>query len=96
MDGRPLQDLTAFQRDLLTLLADLDEPSGRDVEAAIEDAYDAEVTHARIYPNLDALVDAGLVEKQEMDGRENSYVVTEEGADAYLTDLEWRVSAWED
>ena len=45
MDGRPLQDLTGFQHDLLTVLAALEEPSGQDVKDAIEDAYDERQNH---------------------------------------------------
>ena len=96
MDGRPLKDLTSFQQDLLTLLAGLDEPSGQDVKTAIETAHDTNVTHSRIYPNLDTLADEGFVEKRSVSRRTNAYPITESGEEALLADLEWRVSAVED
>jgi DNA-binding PadR family transcriptional regulator len=49
------------------------------------------MTGSRLYPNLDDLVDKGLLEKGELDKRTNVYTVTKRG----LRELEAR-RAWED
>ncbi|MDL0120058.1 helix-turn-helix transcriptional regulator [Halobacterium salinarum] len=59
-----MQDLTGFQRDLLYVIAGLDEPHGLAVKAEMEEYYTSEIHHGRLYPNLDTLVDKGLVEKE--------------------------------
>ena len=72
-------ELTGFQRDVLrTILAlEADGPlSGQDIKHALEADQDREINHGRLYPNLDALVDAGLVTKGEIDARTNSYQTT--------------------
>lgn len=72
-------DLTGFQRDLLLVVAGLDEPHGLAVKDELEDYYEQEVHHGRLYPNLDTLVDKGLVEKGEKDRRTNVYTITQRG-----------------
>lgn len=42
---------------------------------------DEGVNHGQLYPTLDDLVGAGLVEKGQIDDRTNSYSLTEEGRD---------------
>ncbi|MFB6111486.1 MAG: PadR family transcriptional regulator [Halobacteriaceae archaeon] len=72
-------DLTAFQRDLLYVITGLDRPHGLAIKAELEEYYDGEVHHGRLYPNLDELVDAGLVEKGAIDRRTNYYELTDAG-----------------
>ena len=74
-------ELTGFQRDLLHVIAGLENPSGQDVKAELERQMD-EITHARLYPNLDTLVDEGYVEKGTIDRRTNAYQVTKAGLEA--------------
>lgn len=77
--------LTAFQYDLLAALNNHGGMIGLDLKAYLElerDRYNGEVNHGRLYPNLDILVEGGLVEKSEVDGRTNEYVVTESGSEA--------------
>lgn len=38
-----------------------------------------EVNHGRLYPNLDELVDLGLLDKHTRDKRTNEYTLTEDG-----------------
>ena len=71
-----MNDLTAFQRDLLYAIAGLDEPHGLALKDELEDYYDKEVHHGRLYPNLDTLVDKGLVKKGQADRRTNYYSLT--------------------
>lgn len=74
-----MHDLTGFQRDLLYVVAGLDEPHGLAVKSELEDYYETEVHHGRLYPNLDTLVEKGLVEKGQRDRRTNYYVLTGRG-----------------
>lgn len=74
-----MYDLTGFQRDLLYVIAGLDEPKGLEIKDELENYYEKEIHHGRLYPNLDTLVDKGLVEKGQMDRRTNYYVVTRRG-----------------
>lgn len=78
-DASPLHDLTGFQRDMLAVVSSLDEPHGLAVKGEIEGAYEMEVNHGRLYPNLDSLVDMGLVDKSAIDKRTNKYVITQRG-----------------
>ncbi len=82
------RELTAFQRNILTVLAE--EPRyGLAIKRELESYYGEEVNHGRLYPNLDDLVSKGLIEKSELDKRTNEYALTEEGVDAVLDGLEW-------
>jgi PadR family transcriptional regulator PadR len=92
-----MYDLTGFQRDLLVVIAGLDGPKGLAVKEEMDDYYDEEINHGRLYPNLDTLVDKGLVSKGSIDDRTNSYSLTRRGEreiedrrsweDQYLDDL---------
>ena len=74
-----MYDLTAFQRDLLFVLAGLDKPHGLAVKEELENYYEGQIHHGRLYPNLDMIVDKGLVEKGTLDKRTNFYTVTQRG-----------------
>ncbi|WP_178916112.1 PadR family transcriptional regulator [Natronomonas gomsonensis] len=84
-------DLTAFQQNILTILAE--EPRyGLAIKRELETYYGSEVNHGRLYPNLDDLVEMGLVEKSELDKRTNEYALTDEGLDAVFDQLAWTFS----
>ncbi|MDQ2051733.1 helix-turn-helix transcriptional regulator [Natronolimnohabitans sp. A-GB9] len=74
-----MYDLTGFQRDLLYVAAGLDEPHGLAIKDELEEYYEKEIHHGRLYPNLDTLVEKGLIEKGEADRRTNVYSVTRRG-----------------
>ncbi|MFA1612080.1 PadR family transcriptional regulator [Halobellus rubicundus] len=75
-------DLTAFQRDILAAIAAHEGvPYGLAIKRRIEAWYVAEINHGRLYPNLDELVEQGLIRKSEIDKRTNGYELTERGAD---------------
>jgi len=78
----PLSELSAFQRDLLVAIARLGKPHGLAIKQLVEEVGYGEnnVTTGRLYPNLDTLVDMGLVVKGQKDRRTNSYRVTRQGA----------------
>ncbi|MFO7907959.1 MAG: helix-turn-helix transcriptional regulator [Pirellulaceae bacterium] len=46
---------------------------GLAIKEELEDYYEKEIHHGRLYPNLDTLVEKGLVEKGQRDRRTNYY-----------------------
>ena len=74
-----MHDLTGFQRDLLYVIVGKDEPHGLAIKDELEEYYEREIHHGRLYPNLDTLVEKGLVEKGQRDRRTNYYTVTRRG-----------------
>jgi Predicted transcriptional regulators len=81
-------ELTGFQRDLLYVIAGSDQPSGQTVRQKLQPHID-NINHGRLYPNLDALVDHGLVEKGSQDQRTNYYKVTPSGKQLLVRRREW-------
>ena len=93
----PLTDLTSFQRDLLAVIAGHDEaPHGLAIKATLEEHYEEEIHHGRLYPNLDTLVTKGLVKKSQRDRRTNEYTLTSRGRREVEADHEWRAQQLED
>jgi len=80
-------DLTGFKRDLLEAIRRLDNDGettyGLAIKREVERVYGEDIHHGRLYPNLDDLVDAGLIEKGQLDRRTNEYQLTSE-AEAML------------
>jgi len=72
-------DLTGFERDLLVEIYQMDQPSGQAIRRRMEAEHGEDVNHGRLYPNLDDLVDYGLIDKGEQDQRTNYYEVTNDG-----------------
>ena len=91
-----MHDLTAFQRDVLYVLAGLDDAYGLAIKAELEDYYEGDVNHGRLYPNLDELVEQGYVAKGQIDRRTNSYDLTEEGEEELVARREWEDSYLQD
>lgn len=83
-----LFELTSFQRDLLYISAGQDRPSGQEIKEEIERMYD-DITHGRLYPNLDTLAEKGYVEKGEINRRTNYYQATDKGHRAINERREW-------
>jgi DNA-binding PadR family transcriptional regulator len=48
-----------------------------------------EVSHSRLYPNLDVLVNRDLVEKGQINRRTNYYQITATGEEAIRERREW-------
>ncbi len=84
-----MHDLTGFQRDLLYVIAGLDGPKGLAIKDELDEYYGAEINHGRLYPNLDALVEKGLVEKGRIDDRTNAYTLTQRGERELEARREW-------
>lgn len=85
-----MHDLTGFQRDLLYVIAGGSELHGLGIKEKVESYYDKEIHHGRLYPNLDTLVDMGLVEKGSKDRRTNTYSVTDRGTREIEAREEWQ------
>ena len=80
------RDLSAFQQDLLFCLrriergkADEDQPYGLGIKREVEELREVKVNHGRLYPNLDELVEIGLISKSMVDRRTNEYETTKTG-----------------
>lgn len=89
----PLTDLTAFQRDVLAVIASLNDgeaPHGLGILDRVGSVRDEQVNHGRLYPNLDTLVEKGLVEKSAKDRRTNAYALTSRGRRELAADAKWR------
>ncbi|SIS18763.1 PadR family transcriptional regulator [Natronorubrum thiooxidans] len=84
-----MDDLTGFQRDLLYVIAGADQPSGQDVKDEVEQYYNSEINHGRLYPNLDTLVNKALVEKGQLDRRTNYYAISDRGLEQIKARREW-------
>jgi DNA-binding PadR family transcriptional regulator len=74
-------DLTRFQFEILYRLANTPECAdyGLGIKRKLEAYYEEEVNHGRLYPNLDTLVENGLLTKSELDKRTNEYALTDDG-----------------
>lgn len=83
--------LTGFQRDLLYVIAGLEQPSGQTVRRELE-TYVDNVNHGRLYPNLDQLVEQSLVEKGSQDQRTNYYMITEKGEELIESRIDWEAN----
>lgn len=86
-------ELTAFQLNVLTILSD-EALYGLAIKRELETYYDDEVNHGRLYPNLDELVEMGLVEKGQLDKRTNEYALTDRGRMALLEQLGWMFDSY--
>jgi len=82
------RELTAFQQNILVILAE-EARYGLAVKRELESYYESDVNHGRLYPNLDDLVEMGLVDKSELDKRTNQYALTDEGYEALLDQFGW-------
>lgn len=72
-------NLSAFQRDTMFVIARIGPASGTEIKDGLSEYYGEEINHGRLYPNLDELVDMGLLEKGSFDRRTNSYELTPRG-----------------
>ncbi len=84
-----MNDLTGFQRDMLCVISGLNAPKGITIKDELDEYYESEIHHGRLYPNLDELVERGLVEKGKKDDRTNEYTLTNRGRDAIKQRRKW-------
>lgn len=91
-----MHDLTGFQRDILYVIAKLDKPHGLQIKDELQVHYDETIRHGRLYPNLDTLVDARLVEKGKKDDRSNEYKLRNRGKRELRSRLQWELDCLPD
>ena len=84
-----MHDLTGFQRDILYIIGGLEDPKGLAIKDELDDYYGSEINHGRLYPNLDTLVEKGLVDKGKIDDRTNQYSLTTRGRREVEARREW-------
>jgi len=94
------RDLTGFQQDILFVLRRIERGMttestayGLAIKRELERLRDTEVNHGRLYPNLDDLVEDGLVEKEIIDRRTNEYATTDAGRKAIDAYVEWVIDS---
>lgn len=87
-----MHELTSFQRDLLFVIAGCDNPSGLTLKAELEETTQKSILPGQLYPNLDELADADLLQKGEQDGRTNKYTLTEEGQKVLNEIYRWQTA----
>ena len=92
-EGVDPQTLTLFQQNILYVLAESDGADyGLGVKHSLEDLYGEDINHGRLYPALNQLVERGLVEKSERDGRTNEYALTPTARKTLLADASRRAT----
>lgn len=87
-----MDELTAYQRDLLVVIAGLDSPMGLEVNNELKEYYETEIGSGSLYPNLNTLAEKGLVVKGQQDHRTNTYEITDRGKQKIITFLNWQLS----
>ena len=99
-------DFTAFQSNILFVLRgcaggryDGEAPNGAKglaIKRILETSewYGEEVNHGRLYPNLDTLVEKGLIAKGELDKRTNHYELTDAGVQVIATELQRKMRSF--
>lgn len=81
-------ELTNFQIAIVRVLED--EPRhGLGIKEVLEEIHEGDIHHGRLYPNLDDLVEDGLVEKNQIDKRTNQYELTDEAIDLLEEYRDW-------
>lgn len=88
---QPPIELTGFQRNLLVVLEQLkdERAPGVAIKNKLGQYHENEVNHGRLYQNLSDLVNDGYVEKRPLDGRTNTYRLSETGREWLLVYSEW-------
>lgn len=86
-------DLSTFQTEMLYALARDGPLYGLAIKRRLEGRYDEKINHGRLYPNLDRLVDAELIDKTKRDDRTNEYSLTEGAKDLLRRDAQRRYNA---
>ena len=85
-----VKHLSAFQRDILYVVSDLETPYGLGIKSALEEYYDKDVNTGRVYQNLSTLVEDGYLEKSAIDKRTNSYTLTDKAIEAIEHRHHWQ------
>lgn len=92
----PFVELRGFQRDLLAILAREGRTYGLGIKNELDELYDEEINHGRLYPNLDELAGMDLITIRELDKRTNEYELTETGRRHVEANQAWLADCLED
>lgn len=80
---RSAASLTAFQKEALMAVARLEaseqDSYGLGIRRVLNERFETPVNHGQLYPNLDELVETGLLTKSRLDQRTNEYRLTDTG-----------------
>lgn len=79
---------SGLRRDVCVVVHALDEPTGQQAKAALEEHYGERVPPDRFYGATDALVDAGHLEERA-EGIHDRYALTAAGERALRAHAEW-------
>jgi len=82
-------DSPASNVDILYVITGRDGPQGLSIKGELEEYYENEIHPGRLYPNLDTVIDKGLVYKGEADKRTNHYTITMRGRRELEARREW-------
>jgi DNA-binding PadR family transcriptional regulator len=74
----------------------MDGPHGLAIKHELAEYYESDINHGRLYPNLDELVEKGLLEKGETDGRTNVYRLSQRGPRKLHARSDWKRQYIED
>ena len=88
-----MEELTEFQKNIVNVLVGGDK-YGLAIKRELDEYYEDEVSHGRLYPNLDRLVNSNYVEKAPRDERTNEYRLTEEAREEIREEMEWRLTKY--
>lgn len=88
----PVPDLVSTDIVTLAAVASVGPASGIAIKRGIEHTLnERDHSHSQLYRRLDRLAERGLVEKDEIDGLENKYRITERGEEALREVALWVV-----
>jgi len=79
---------SGLRRDICVVVASADEPTGQECKAALESRYGDRLEPKRFYGALDALTNAGHLEKS-VDGLQDRYALTAAGQRALRDHYAW-------
>lgn len=89
----PGANRSKFELRILALLASHDDdPKGVTLKRELRSYYGKDINHGQLYPNLDELVEDGLVAKGSKDRRTNAYSLTPEGRAVLSEEISWLTS----
>ncbi|SDD95412.1 Transcriptional regulator PadR-like family protein [Natrinema hispanicum] len=71
------------------MIAGQDDSQGLSIKGELEEYYENEIHHGRLYPNFDTVVDKELVYKGKADKRTNYYTITARGRRELEDRREW-------
>ena len=84
-----MDELTGFQRDVIYVIAGLDEPNGLEIKNHLEEYYENPVDRGQLYPNIDAVVEKGFIEKDRQETQRNAYALTAKGRREITARRKW-------